>query len=156
MELSVSHRVLPSRSLTPRLRLRRSQSGAAMVEFAIVAPIFFFILYALIVFGMALALKQSVTNAAAEGARSAVGLTGPAAETQAETEARDRLGWLSASQLAVLQVDATAATCDSGSGECITVVVNYPYEGNELVPPAPIINHLAPENVGSRAIVQIR
>lgn len=152
----MSHRVLPSRSRMSRPRLRRNQSGVALVEFAIVAPIFFFILYALIVFGMALALKQSVTNAAAEGARSAVGLTGAAAETQAETEVKDRLGWLSDDQLAALEVDATAGTCTSGSGECITVVVNYPYQGNELVPPAPIINYLAPERVGSRAVVQIR
>lgn len=151
----MSQRVLPSRSPFPRRRLRRSQSGTALIEFAIVAPTFFLILYALIVFGMALALKQSVTNAAAEGARSAVGLTGTAAETQAVAEARDRLGWLSDAQEAVLQVTATAATCTSGSGECITVVVNYPYEGNELVPPAPIINYLAPDKVNSRAVVQI-
>lgn len=151
----MSQRVLPARSRTSWSRRRRTQSGAALVEFAIVAPIFFFILYALIVFGMALALKQSVTNAAAEGARSAVGLSGAAAEAQAESEARDRLGWLRPTQQAVLQVDATTATCGSGSGECITVVVSYPYQGNELVPPAPIINYLAPKTVGSQAVVQI-
>ena len=49
------------------------ESGAALVEFALVVGLFVFILYGLISFGMILATKQRITNAAAEAARAAVG-----------------------------------------------------------------------------------
>ena len=70
---SESHLSLEPRRGRPR-RLRRDQTGAAAVEFVLVAIPLFFILYGLIAFGMMLALKQSVTNAAAEGARAVVGV----------------------------------------------------------------------------------
>ena len=51
-----------------RRRCRRGdESGAALVEFALVVGLFVFVLYGLVWFGMMLALKQGVTNAAAEG-----------------------------------------------------------------------------------------
>ncbi len=149
-------------ALLPRSRpsrlFRRDDSGAALVEFALVAVLFFFILYALVVFGMALALKQSVTNAAAEGARSAVGISdNTAATTKARTTVLQRLDWLSPSQQAALVIEPTVLDpCPAtGSGKCIRVKVTYPYRGNELVPPAPIINSIAPKTVGSTATVQI-
>jgi Flp pilus assembly protein TadG len=156
MELSVTHRAIPARP-----RVRRGESGAAMLEFALVAPIFFFILYALVVFGMALALKQSVTNAAAEGARSTVGVVDNTATPADERvdNARDvvlqRLGWLSSSQKASLTINPTIATCSVGTGTCITVQVTYPYDANPLVPSAPIIKQIQPKTVGSTATVRL-
>jgi Flp pilus assembly protein TadG len=158
MELSVSLPALSPRSRPFRRVLRRDESGAALVEFALVAVLFFFILYALVVFGMALALKQSVTNAATEGARSAVGISdNTAAADKARTTVQQRLSWLTPSQLAALVIEPTILDpCPAtGSGKCIRVKVTYPYQGNELVPPAPIINSIAPRSVGSTAVVQI-
>ncbi len=149
---------LPPRSRPLRPARRRNESGAALVEFALVAVLFFFILYALVVFGMALALKQSVTNAAAEGARSAVGIADNTAATDtARTTVQQRLSWLSPSQQAALVIEPTVLDpCPAtGSGKCIRVKVTYPYEGNELVPPAPVINEIAPQSIGSTAVVQI-
>jgi len=133
-----------------------------LLEFALVAPIFFFILYALVVFGMALALKQSVTNAAAEGARSTIGVIddpGTAGVDERVDHARNvvlqRLSWLSASQKASLTIDPTVAPCTVGAGTCITVQVTYPYDDNPLVPSAPIIKQLQPKTVGSTATVKL-
>src|SRR5947207_6832460 len=52
------------------------ENGVEMLEFALVIPIFIFVLYGLIAFGMMLSAKQTITNAASEGARAAVGATG--------------------------------------------------------------------------------
>lgn len=151
----MSHRVLPSRSRVPR-RERRNESGAALVEFALVFGLFVFILYALIAFGMMLALKQSVTNASAEGARAAVGITDEAtAISTAKTAVGNRLDWLGGKYQAG-DTTATVGFCSGSTGpKCITVSINYPYESRPLVPPAPGLGLLTPDSFGSTAVVQI-
>lgn len=143
-------------------RNRRDERGLALLEFALVAPIFFFILYALVVFGMALALKQSVTNAAAEAARSTIGVVDNPATTgvdervdNARNVVLQRLSWLSTSQKASLTINPTIATCTVGTGQCITVQVTYPYDDNPLVPSAPLIKQIQPKTVGSTATVKL-
>lgn len=57
-----------------RLRTRRGSAddGAALVEFALVAPVLVLVLFGLVEFGMALNDYQSIRNGAREGARQAV------------------------------------------------------------------------------------
>ena len=50
----------------------RLQKGAAAIEFAILFPIFFLIFYAVVTYGLIFAAQQTLTLAAAEGARAAV------------------------------------------------------------------------------------
>src|SRR4051794_32788901 len=50
----------------------REERGAAMVEFAIVLVMLSMLLFGIISFGVALSAKQTVTQAAAEGARAAL------------------------------------------------------------------------------------
>ncbi|HEV2759699.1 MAG TPA: TadE/TadG family type IV pilus assembly protein, partial [Acidimicrobiales bacterium] len=101
---------------------RRDQKGAAAVEFALVILPLMFVLYGLIAFGMILALKQSVTSAAAEGARAVVGVPDDAATPaderleKARTTVAARLNWLGAkyspSDVQVSWYDAGSLTCD--------------------------------------------
>ena len=149
-----------SRSAAPgagsRRRCRRGdESGAALVEFALVVGLFVFILYGLIWFGMMLALKQGVTNAAAEGARSAVGLTGAAAQAKAQATVAQRLDWLGSKFDPADVTVALPAPCVGGGGTCITVSIAYPWEERPLVPAAPGLNFVAVENIASEATVQI-
>jgi Flp pilus assembly protein TadG len=51
---------------------RRNRQGAAVVEFAIVAPVFFLLVFGMIEFGRAIMVQQILTNASREGARRAV------------------------------------------------------------------------------------
>jgi len=53
-------------------RRRRSEAAQALVEFALVAPIFFLLLFALIDFGRYVYYVQILNNAAREGARYAI------------------------------------------------------------------------------------
>jgi Flp pilus assembly protein TadG len=50
----------------------RGRRGAAAVEFAIVAPVFFLVVLGIIEFGRMVMVQQVITNAAREGARIAV------------------------------------------------------------------------------------
>ena len=52
---------------------RDGDRGAVAVEFALIIPIFLLFVYGSITFGIALSVKQMVSQAAAEGARSSVG-----------------------------------------------------------------------------------
>ncbi len=51
---------------------RRNRRGAAVVEFAVVAPVFFLLVFGMIEFGRAIMVQQILTNASREGARVAV------------------------------------------------------------------------------------
>src|SRR5262249_49128065 len=48
---------------------RRNRWGAAAVEFAIVAPVFFLLVFGMIEYGRMVMVQQVITNAAREGAR---------------------------------------------------------------------------------------
>ena len=56
---------------------RRRGRGQAMVEFALIAPIFFLLLFSIIEFGRAVYYIQMLNNAAREGARYAIVHGGP-------------------------------------------------------------------------------
>ncbi len=152
----MSHPTQPPPSRPRRRPIRRDESGAALVEFAVVFGVFVFILYGLVAFGMMLALKQSVTNASAEAARSAVGITDETtAVNKAKSTVQDRLGWLG-SKYQPSDTTATVGFCSGSSGpKCITVSISYPYESRPLVPPAPGLGLVTPESFGSTAVVQI-
>ena len=148
------HHSLPASP--PRRRLfRRDQSGAAAVEFALVVGLFVFILYGLISFGMILATKQRVTNAAAEGARAAVGQTN-AADAKNAAIARVLAAGLPAGSYSIGPGagEPTVAAC--GSNQCITVTVTYNLAGNPVVPPAPGLGLVTPNTISSTAVVQYR
>lgn len=62
---------------------RKRRVGAAVVEFAIVAPVFMLLVFGMIEYGRMVMVQQMLTNAAREGARKAVleGATEDAVET---------------------------------------------------------------------------
>lgn len=119
-----------------------------MVEFSLVVGLFVFILYGLIAFGMILATKQRVTNAAAEGARAAVGQTSASAAVTAAT-ARVLAAGLPAGSFTP---SYTTAAC--GSNQCITVTIQYNLDTHPVIPPAPGLGLITPNKVSSSAVVQ--
>lgn len=55
-----------------RRRGRKRRRGAALVEFAVVAPLLFLLILAIFEFGRMVMVQQIITNAAREGARRAI------------------------------------------------------------------------------------
>ena len=141
---------------------RRNEDGVVLIEFAFVFALFVFILYALIAFGMALSLKHSITHAAAEGARAAIGVADDPAtatddrEDRAIAEVTDSLEWLG-DKYDANDVTAEVKDCSAAAPgpQCIFVEIAYPYEDRPLVPQAPGLGLMTPETMSSTAVVKI-
>ncbi|AOK29917.1 pilus assembly protein TadE [Burkholderia singularis] len=140
----------------------RRQRGATAVEFAILFPLFFMILYGLVTYGMIFAAQQTLTLAATEGARAALGYQAastPAAALAARadaacTAAKNLTGWLAAkgSESACVSMSCAYAP----SMDCIQVTVTYPYAANPLLPAIPLFGAaLVPSTLSSQATVQL-
>ena len=133
----------------PLLRARRrDESGAAILEFSLVVVLFVSFLYALIAFGVIMAKKQEITNAAADGARAAVGSTTPATAAQARVE--QALGAPGSKYTATY----IPGPCTGGTGNCITVTIDWDYAGNPVVPNPPLFGKVTPDTLSAKAVVQ--
>jgi Flp pilus assembly protein TadG len=140
----------------------KGEEGVALIEFSLVFALFVFILYALIAFGTALGLKQSITHAAAEGARAAVGIVDdpgtPDDErvTAATDDVRDSLDWIGSDKYSDSDVTATVDPCVSTpSANCITVTIAYPYKDKPIVPSAPGLGVVLPDMMTTTAVVKV-
>jgi hypothetical protein len=111
----------------PCRKRRRNRRGAAVVEFAVVAPIFVALVLGMIEFGRALMVQQTLTNASREGARVAVLEGATASEVTAAVE--DRLTTISGATVAC-DPDPSAAAY----GDSITVTVSVPFNGVSWLP----------------------
>ena len=109
---------------------RRNRRGAAAVEFAVIAPVFFLLIFGMIEFGRMVMVQQIITNASREGARLAV------------------LDWTTGSQViaavnnylqsarvggATVTVDPTEPTT-AGYGEPVSVSVSVAFDQVSWLP----------------------
>jgi hypothetical protein len=141
----------------------KGEEGVALIEFSLVFALFVFILYALIAFGTALALKQSVTHAATEGARAAVGVVDNPSTTederaeQALIEVRDSLNWIGSDKYSDDDVKAEVVQCgpESPGSSCMKVTITYPYKDKPIVPSAPGLGVVMPDTMTSTAVVKV-
>jgi Flp pilus assembly pilin Flp len=109
---------------------RRNRRGAAAVEFAVVAPLFFLLVFGMIEFGRMVMIQQVLTNASREGARVAV-LDGA---TTADVQTAVDNYMVSASvQGATLSVNPDPPS-SAGYGEAVTVVVSVPFDQVSWLP----------------------
>jgi Flp pilus assembly protein TadG len=135
----------------PHFRARRrrgDESGAAILEFSLVVILFVSFLYALIAFGVILAKKQEITNAAADGARAAVGSSTPA--QAAQDRVRQALGDPGSRYTDTY----VPGPCTGGTGNCITVTIDWDYGANPVVPNPPLFGKVTPDTLSAKAVVQ--
>ena len=148
-----------------RMRPAAGDRGAAAVEFAIVAVLLMMFIYGIAAFGIVLATKNNVTHAAAEGARSALSVADlPAATldarriTQAQNTVATRLGYLG-SKYQPSDTSATIGLCNpadpADTTKCITVTVTYPWSSRPIIPSAPGLGIVLPDNLRATAVVRL-
>ena len=115
--------------------------GTALVEFAIVLPVFFLLILGIIEFGRAFMVGQLVTNAAREGARQAVldGATNTAV-TSTITSFLQGAGNISSSKVTVTITVSTAAAsnqlANAKSGDLCTIRVSVPFNQVSYLTPS--------------------
>jgi Flp pilus assembly protein TadG len=109
-----------------RIARKDGQKGMSAVEFALVMPIVFLIMFGIFEFGMALWRKQELTAAVREGARKGVVATNPRkSKSYIETAVKTYLDGIG------MKDGARTATCSgtcpcAASGDTLTVVATYP------------------------------
>lgn len=131
--------------MTTTRRNKHARRGAAMVEMALVLPLFLMLILGIIEFGRAMMVANLVTNAAREGARMAVldGSTNTDVTSAVQTFLQSAIGHsVSAGDIAVT-ITVTAATgnpnpannvANASSRDLITVKVQLPFNKVALIP----------------------
>ena len=145
-----------------RHRSRRScwQRGTAAVEFVLVFPLFFAVLYGIVTFSLIFVAQQNLTLAAEEGARAALNYQ-PASSVGAALAARATAACSAATNMIATMVSsatcvATPATCNYNAAmDCMNVTLTYNYASNPLIPSLPLMNVVMPASLVSSAMVQL-
>ncbi|QBQ98570.1 pilus assembly protein [Paraburkholderia pallida] len=151
-------------NLTRAGRGKRAQGGIAAVEFAIAFPLFFAILYGIVMYSVIFLVQQSLTSAAAEGARAALVYqngTDPASALASRAQAACTralvvVSWLTHAPQCTPAVNTAPAGCTGNTAmDCVQVTLTYAWSSNPLVPPLPLMGLLAPSSLVGQATVQI-
>lgn len=139
----------------------QDERGSVLVEFAFVFALFVLVIYAIISFGVILAAKNSITHAAAEGARAAVGAVDDPMtvdvderEERAKKKVGESLAWFK-SRYEPGDTTASIAQCADSTRDCITVTITYPYDTRPIVAPPPGLGLVIPSKLVSTAVVEL-
>ena len=112
---------------------RKNRRGAAVVEFAFVAPLFITLVFGMIEFGRVVMVQQLLTNATREGAR--VGVLTDASDTEVKSRV---VTYLAGSQITIANSNVTVVYAEDaslpGSGESVTVSVSVPFNQVSWLP----------------------
>ena len=139
---------------------QRTARGSMAVEFAVVFPLLFTMLYAIVTYSLIFAAQQSLTLAAEEGARAALhyqSASSAAAALAARGQtacsvANNVSGWLAGKA----NCTATSQACAYNAAmDCVQVKLTYSYANNPLIPTLPLLNLALPAALTSTATVQI-
>lgn len=144
------------------------QRGVYALEYALVFPIFFVLVYAVLSYGIVFAVRLGMQNAAEDGARA--GLRHPAStctsalgcrQAAAVAVAQSRIDWLAPAtvnaRLCPIGVDCAVSVSTCGTTlptRCqIVVTVGYDYASHPIAPPLPGFGFLLPSSLQGRASV---
>ena len=139
----------------------RAQRGATAIEFALVFPLFFMILYAIITFSLILVAQQNLTLAASEGARAA--LNWQSSKSLDDALVNRGNAACDAAKLMTATLVQAQTTCESSSApcgtdnsmRCVNVQLSYAYADYPLVPILPLLGFAVPTTLSSSATVQL-
>ena len=137
---------------TPRTRSRRRSRhrGQAIVETALVLPIFLILVLAIVDFGLGLRAWITVTNAAREGARVAA-VRGSCSAIEAQV--MDTSGGLISD--AATQIIIDPPTCNGTAGSPVSVTATYEY--NFVTPLAGLLGGVIPSSwtIESESVMRV-
>jgi Flp pilus assembly protein TadG len=115
--------------LTRRKQHPEGRRGVAAVEFAIVAPLFFMLIFGFIELGRAMMVQQVLTNASRVGARSA------ALMNSVEQDVIDSVdGYTTNMSVPGTLVQISPSPASAVAGDQISVTVSVPYQNVTWLP----------------------
>lgn len=113
------------------------RAGAAVVEVALILPLFLLVVFGIVEFGRALMVGQLITNGSRFGAREAVidGSTNSSVESNAKTYVADLIGVPESAVNVIIEVTPAPANPDPGnvlalsqSNDLCTVTIEVNYD----------------------------
>ena len=113
----------------PKRGTKSTRRGASTVEFAIVAPLFFMLIFGCIEFGRGLMVQQILTNASRVGAREAITLNSTEANVISKTT-----NFASNASISGITVGVSPNPAAAQSGDLITVDVSVPFSNVSWIP----------------------
>ncbi len=159
--------------------MTRPDDGTGLVEFALVAVLFFSLLFGIINMGILLAFKQNMTQAASESARAAIAVVDSAATPTIDERRAVALASLAGSVTEFNRACGSTADCqvkihdcaastsnfaaisDAPIGSdpadpCLTTYVQFDNTGSDrILPPFPFISQLEPDTLESQTTVRL-
>ncbi len=106
----------------------RAKRGMAMLEFVFILPVLLLVLFSIIEFGLLFGRWQTLTNAAREGARTAVVYRKDCVVADVETEVRTVVkNYASSLNIVLADTDITIAGPCLGAGTQSSVQVDWPF-----------------------------
>jgi Flp pilus assembly protein TadG len=152
----------PARVPLKRVPMRRvnAQRGSTAIEFALLFPLFFTVLYAIITFSLIFVAQQNLTLAAEEGARAALNWQSSTSLQNALVNRGNAACAAAKLMIATLvqtaQCTPSSAPCGPGNTmQCVNVSLIYNYQANPLVPALPLLSSALPNALSSSATVQL-
>lgn len=144
---------------------RKDESGAALVELVLVLPFFLFVIFTMVSVGAMFSFRQTLSQAATEGARSAV--IAPANSTFAQRSSRaitavneafqGDVGSTVACGVGGLTCTIPAAPTSCGSSaECISVTLSFAYAAHPRVPVPQFFGFVLPNQLTYTASARIK
>jgi Flp pilus assembly protein TadG len=109
---------------------RKNRRGAAVVEFAVVAPVFFLLVFGMIEYGRMVMVQQIITNASREGARIGVLDNSTASGVTTTVENLLASGGIAGANISVSPSPPSSA----GYGEPVTVRVSVGFDQVSWLP----------------------
>ena len=117
-----------TRSFVSALTRPRAKRGMAMLEFVFILPVLLLTLFSIIEFGLLFGRWQTLTNAAREGARTAVVYRKDCVVADVETEVRTIVkNYASSLNIVLADTDITIAGPCLGAGSQSSVQVDWPF-----------------------------
>lgn len=139
---------------------RHRESGAAAVEFALVAPLVLLLVFGILSYGYMLAFRQAMSQGTAEGARAAAIAPPAMSETDRATRARSGIdNAISSYGVTCASTGVTCAvsfaTCAGTTGRCASVTVRYPYRSGSVGPKFPGLRLALPPSLEFTSVVEV-
>jgi Flp pilus assembly protein TadG len=136
----------------------RAQRGAALLEFALVAILFFMLVFGIITYAYMMSFRSSLTQAAAEGARAGAVAPSGQAQTNAQAavnRAMDGYGVTCGSPGMTCTIPAPAPCVNNTSRTCVTVTVSYGYRAHPQLPTFPGLGLTLPQTLSFTSVAEV-
>ena len=147
------------------MRSRRDENGAVLVEFVLVLPVLLFVIFAMVAYGAMFSFRQTLSQAATEGARAAAvapaNLSFTDRRTRAITAINEAFDGEAGAAVAcgsgglTCNIPAVPTSCASAA-DCISVTLVYAYASHPRVAVPQIHDFVLPDSLTYTASARIR